>query len=64
MPRGGAVFFFGREAVELRPLVRVGLAPRPGDPPFLGEPLERGIEGAGFDLQDLERLGADGLADP
>src|SRR5256885_6655334 len=44
---------FGRESIELRPLVRVGLPPLRRDPPFLGEPLEGGIEGTGFDLQDL-----------
>ena len=42
----------GREAIELRALIGVGLRPFGRDPALLAQPLQRGIQRARFDLGD------------
>src|SRR5436309_14827817 len=53
----------GREAVELRALVRFALVPFPFEPPALHEPVQRGVEGTRFDLEQIVGLRPDRLAD-
>ena len=56
-------FSRGRQAVVLRLLIRLAHAPLPLQPAALHETVQRRIEGAGFDLEQLVGLRADGLAD-
>ena len=52
-----------RDPIELRALVRVRLGPLRRHPAALRQPLEGRVQRAGFNLQDLGRLGADRLRD-
>src|SRR5690349_24544165 len=52
-----------RQPVKLGALVGVGRLPVALHPPLPFEPMQRGVEGAGLDLERLGRLGADRLAD-
>ena len=54
---------FGREAIELRALVGLAHTPLGLQPSALHEALQRGIERAGFDLEQVIRLRPDRLAD-
>ena len=52
-----------RQLVVLRPLVGLAHAPLGLQPAALHEAVQRGVERAGFDLQQVVGLRADGLAD-
>src|SRR5688500_2287532 len=52
-----------RQSIELGALVGLGDVPLGLDPPLPLEAMQRGIQGAGFDLQGLRRLGSDRLRD-
>src|SRR5258708_16376548 len=53
----------GREAVVLRALVRLAQIPFPFKPPALHEPMQSGVQGARFDLEQILGLRTDRLAD-
>ena len=61
--RNSCAFPAGGQPVVLRPLVGLADAPLGLQPPALLEAVQRGIEGAGFDLEQVVGLRADGLAD-
>ena len=54
----------GGELVVLRLLVGLAHAPLGLQPSALHEAMQRGIEGAGLDFEQVVGLGANGLADP
>src|SRR5262249_46668841 len=51
------------QPVELRPLIGLAHIPFRFEPPALFETVERGIQRAGFDLEEAVGLRANGLAD-
>ncbi len=53
----------GSQAVELSALVALCLLPFGGYPTLFFQPMERGVERPGLNLQDLARAPMNGLAD-